>query len=76
MAAFRHVSFHITQSAALEQTLSFENRIGKSRFCIAETFFNKLSNQKTARLPAAPENEGLAAKPRTILKIQLQGEAG
>ena len=69
MAAFRHVSFHITQSAALEQTLSFENRIRKRRLCITETFFNRLLDQETAGLPAAPEDEGLAAKPRAVVKI-------
>ena len=56
-------------SAALEQTLSFETRIRKSRLCITETFFNSLLDQKAARLPAAPEDEGLAAKPRAIVKI-------
>jgi len=48
----------------------------KSRFGIAETFFNRLLDQKTTRLPAAAENEGRTAKPRTILKIQLQRKAG
>ena len=69
MAAFRHVSFHITQSAAREQTLSFENRIRKSRLCITETFFNIRLDQETARLPAAPEDEGRTAKPRAVVKI-------
>src|SRR5882762_679472 len=35
-----------------------------------------LRDQKTARLPAAPEDKRRTAKPRAIVKIQLQGEAG
>src|SRR6266516_4842041 len=47
---------------------------GRELYCKA--FFNCLLDQKTARLPAAPENKGRTAKPRAIVKIQLQGEAG
>jgi hypothetical protein len=32
------------------------------------TFFNSLSDQETARLPAVPEDERLAAKPRAVVK--------
>jgi hypothetical protein len=51
-------------------------KLRKVDFCIAETFFNKLLDQKTARLPAAPEDKRFAAEPRAIVKIELQGEAG
>jgi hypothetical protein len=61
------------QSAVVDKTLT---GFRKSRFCIAESFFNSLLNQKTARLPAAPEDKRRAAKPRAIVEIQLQGEAG
>src|SRR5260221_7033737 len=35
-----------------------------------------LSDQKTARLPAATEDQRFAAKPRPVVKLQSQGEAG
>ncbi len=65
----RHVSFYIPPSAVVDKTLT---GFRKSRFCIAERFLD----QKTARLPAAPEDKRRAAQPRAIVKIQLQGEAG
>ena len=42
---------------------------------LQKAFFTSLLDQKTTRLPAAPEDKRRTAKPRAIVKIQLQGEA-
>ena len=52
-----------------------ETAHGRELYC-RKRFFTSLSDQKSTRLPAAPEDKRRTAKPGAIVKILLHGEAG